>query len=607
MAGLAELGRDPFFFIVGLVLLAKSLAAVALINNPDHSALDLSHLDDYEYSLAVFVAFIALPLSAGFLLRGRARLAYYLGADAAFSLLMIADLWYFRAYKTFLSARLWQETANLRGLGASILSMFRAVDLVFLADLVVLLPLALLLRPLYRGARRALALAVLLPAAAVVCLEVEHRRLDVPGAESDQRLVAPCWEARQTISYQSPLGFHVFDLASVYLENRRVTITPAERAAIREWFASKREPLPDNRYRGMLRGRNLIVVQVESLESFVVSRSIDGQAITPVLDGLLPNSLWFPYVYDQVNEGSSSDADLMINTSVYPVRRGSTFFRFPDTAYNSMPGILRNAGYRATLAMHPDPAVYWNWKNALKAIGFDACLDESAFVEHENVGLGMSDEDFLAQAAERIASLPEPFYAFMVTLTSHGPFELPARSRQLKLADPLGSSTLGNAFQAFHYADRALGALLGRLRRDGLLERSAIVVYGDHASVHRLYNDEVQALEGAEGWMRDPRCVVPLVVYAPGLDGTRIDVTGGQIDIMPTLLYLLGVDDAVTAGTAMGRNLLRTTRDFAVMADGTVVGRDRDAPFARAAAEGLAVADLAIRANYFAALGYKTR
>ncbi|MGD1147983.1 MAG: LTA synthase family protein [Thermoanaerobaculaceae bacterium] len=603
-AQVSALARDPFFFLTGLALLVKSFMAVLLINNPDHSVIDIGYLHSYEFSVPIFVSFIAIPISFGLLVRGRYRLAYYLALDGAFSLLMIADLWYFRAYSTFLSFMLWQQTANLSGLADSIVSMSRPVDLLFLLDLVVLVPVVLIGRSLYMGARRAVAAAVLVPAAAVVCLAWEHHAIDVTGTDENRQFLGPRWEARETISFQSPLGFHVLDTCEVYLQNRPVALSPAQGEEIRAWFAAKREHLPDNRYKGILKGRNLIVVQVESLESFVIGRSVGEQSITPVLDGLLPNSLFFTNIHEQVNEGASSDSDLMSNASVYPVRKGSTFFRFPANAYNSLPRILRARGYRTTVAMHPDPAVYWNWKNALTAIGFDTCLDESSFETHEILGLGISDGDFLSQVAARTVALPEPFYVFMVTLTSHAPFDLPEKYRELRLDPELAESSLGKAFQAFHYTDRAIGGFLDRLRRSGLLERSVVVIYGDHASVHRYYADEVSAMDGIEDWMRDPSRLVPFIVYAPGLAGERLDVTGGHIDIMPTLLYLLGVDEGVIAGTAMGRNLLKTGRDFAVLADGTVVGRDANAPFSQAAVQGLAIADLAIRGNYFSLIGY---
>ncbi len=599
--------RDPFFFLTVGLLFLKSWLGVLLINNPDHSALDLYYLDSYNTSPVIFVSFIVVPVSLGFLLRARSRLTYYLALDGALSLLMIGDIWYFRAYSTFLSFLLWQQTGNVRGLWSSIFAMYRPVDLLFIADLAVLVPVVLLWRKLYRSARRAVVLAVLFPLAAFGCLWVKHHELDVNGTVSEVRFVEPCWEARQTINFQSPLGFHVLDFAAVYLQDRSARLTPAQREEIRSWFAAKREGLPDNRYKGMLKGRNLIVVQVESLEAFVIGHSVAGQEITPVLNGLLPSSLYFPNIYDQAHEGLSSDSDLMVNASIYPLRRGSTFFQFPGNSYNSLPRILRGAGYRTTIAMHPDPGVYWNWKNALTAIGFDACLDMTAFANDEILGLGLSDADFLPQAAARLVQQPEPFFAFLVTLSSHAPFELPEEYCELTLNEKLSGSSLGTAFQCFRYTDRQIGVFLDRLRTSGLLERCVVVFYGDHASVHRFFNDEVAALEGTEDWMRDSRCLVPLIIYAPGLAGERLVVTGGHIDIMPTLLYLLGVDEEKIAGTAMGRNLLKTRREFAVLSNGKVVGTNAGCAFTRSAVRGLAIADLIIRSDYFKTIEHSNR
>ncbi len=596
--------RDPFFFLTCGLLLAKSVLAVCLINNPDHSVFDPSHWYDYETSTTIFVAFVVMAAGGGLALRGRARLAYYVALDGLASLLLVADIWYFRAYTTFLSFVLWQQTTNLHRLWSSVHSMSRPVDLLFVADLAVLVPLVLLWRTLYRSARRAAALAVLMFVGSVGALWLEHHRLDVIGNGTDQRFLEPCWEARQTISYQSPLGFHVMDLLAALFEDRTVALTTEQRGAIASWFAAKRETLPDNRYKGLLRGKNLIVVQVESLENFVIGRRVDGQEITPTLNALLPNSLYFTSIYDQANEGMSSDSDLMTNTSVYPVRKGSTFFHYADNAYNSLPRILRADGYRATIAMHPDPGAYWNWKNALTALGFDACLDQTAFVNHEILGLGLADSDFLPQVAELLRRQPEPFYAYLVTLTSHEPFELPARYRELELDDEFGDTVLGRSFQCFRYTDRAIGSLLERLRGGGLLDRSVVVIYGDHASVHRFFNDEVAQIDDAEDWMRDPRAIVPLIVYSPGLTGERFAVTGGHIDIMPTLLYLLGVDERLTADTAMGRNLLKTRLDFAVLPSGRVVGAAAGTALAARAVRGLAMADLILRGDYFRALGY---
>ncbi|MDZ5001196.1 sulfatase-like hydrolase/transferase, partial [Clostridium perfringens] len=139
-------------------------------------------------------------------------------------------------------------------------------------------------------------------------------------------------------------------------------------------FFNQKENLPDNQYKGIFKDKNLLVIQVESLESFIIGKETNGQKITPVMDELIKTGLYFPNVYEQVNEGTSSDSDLMINTSMFPLRRGSTFFRYPSTNYNSLPLLLEEDGYE-TIAIHPDKGSFWNYVNGLTGIGFKHFVD----------------------------------------------------------------------------------------------------------------------------------------------------------------------------------------------------------------------------------------
>jgi lipoteichoic acid synthase len=592
------LATDPLLPLLTVLITFKAYAAVALINNANHAVLKLSALENYTTQPLVFYAFSLVPLALGFCFQGRSRIWFYVAVDAALSLLLVADLWYFRASSTFLSFLLWQQAGNLHGLWSAIAAMSRRVDLIFVADLIVLVPLFLLWKRPYQKARSSLLAAGLLLASGVGALWYKYYQLDVLCIDEELRFVEPCWEARQTISFQSPFGFHVFDAYDYFVKNRPIELSEAQRQEIRGWFETNRESLPDNGFQGLFKGRNLIIVQVESLENFVIGRSVKGKPVTPVLNSLLPHSFYVPGLYDQANEGMSSDSDLMLNTSLYPVRRGSTFFQFPNNTYNSLPVLLEQEGY-TTLAMHPDLGVYWNWRNALTSIGFDTCLDIADFRNDEILGLGLSDRTFLTQAAERIQQLQEPFYAFMVTLSSHTPFELPEELYELGLDHAFMQTNLGKSLEAFHYVDKQIGLLLSGLQARGVLDRSVVVFTGDHSSLHRFFADEVATMKGLEPWMRDDRQLVPLIIYSPDLKGKRVKVTGGQIDTMPTVLDLLGVDPARYKHSVMGRNLLNTKRDFAVVGSGPLMGRDKDAPFAKTAQKGLGIADLVIRGNYF--------
>jgi lipoteichoic acid synthase len=586
------------FLPVLLAIVVKSFVAVCLINNPDHGVLVYEAVWGYDTSEAVFLSFPLALLALAFLLPGRWRLGYLLGVDALISLLLAADLCYYRAYNTFLSFVLLPEVGNLQGLEASVWSMVRPVDLLLFADFLLLLPAAWLLGRRGSRARPAPLVAVLLLGVAGGYIWRRHLMLDLTGDE-DVRFLLPTWDVNQTISFQSPLGFHAVDLYDALLHTETVILSAEKREEIGRWFTASHEPWRESPLAGALARRNLIVLQLESFEELLIGRTVAGQEITPNLNRLAEQSLHFTSVHEQVLYGTTSDSELLVNTSVYPVRRGSTFFRFPGNTYPSLPRLLGEHGY-ATVAVHPERSVYWNWANAMHGIGFAHCVDATAFVADERIGLGLSDGSFLRQVVPLLERQPEPFFAFLVTLTSHGPFDIPERLRELRLTPELAGNVLGAYFQAQHYTDAQVGAFIAALERDGLLGRSALVVLGDHAGVHRFYPDELKVLAKPEPWWLDASRTVPFLIHARGLAAGRVDVVAGQVDVMPTLAFLMGLGEADVAQSAMGRNLLTTKESFAVLADGTFVGAASTPGRRRLAVDGLRVADLVITGDYFA-------
>jgi phosphoglycerol transferase MdoB-like AlkP superfamily enzyme len=343
---------------------------------------------------------------------------------------------------------------------------------------------------------------------------------------------------------------------------------------------------------------NLIMIQVESLESFIINQSVNKQEITPTLNRLLRNSLYFSNFYEQTNEGMSSDADLMANTSTYPIRTGSSFFLFPHTLYPSLPRVLKAKGY-TTLAVEPDEGSFWNWVAAQKSIGFENCMDISRFGIDEIVNLGLSDASFLRQLAPVLQAQKQPFYAFTCTLTSHTPFILPPEHQALTLPESLSKTYLGGYFQSLHYTDKHLGILLDTLDRAGLLDNTVVALYGDHEGVHKYLNKQVSEVQPAEPWWQNNNKRLPFIIFQKRQQGEIIDTVGGQIDIFPTLAYLMGVNEALYADTVMGRNLLKTNRNFALLRDGTIMGKPTDSTHETHIRKGLDIADRIIRGNYF--------
>ena len=217
--------------------------------------------------------------------------------------------------------------------------------------------------------------------------------------------------------------------------------------------------------------------------------------------------------------------------------------------------------------------------------------------------MGISDKSYFSQAADKLKDLSTPFYAHTITLTNHGPFDLPKDLRKLNLDSELDSSELGGYFESVHYTDAAIAEFLNKLDSQGLLDNTTIVITGDHTGVHKYYNHSINSLSNTEEWFLDNgEPTVPLIIYNKNSSvapKTFNDIIGGQIDIMPTLLYMFGIDSNVYENTALGRNLLNTNRSITITTDGTVRGKDFSEEDAKQLKNILELSDKMIRSNYF--------
>ncbi|HWJ02801.1 MAG TPA: sulfatase-like hydrolase/transferase, partial [Verrucomicrobiae bacterium] len=138
-----------------------------------------------------------------------------------------------------------------------------------------------------------------------------------------------------------------------------------------------------------------------------------------------------------------------------------------------------------------------------------------------------------------------------------------------------------------------------KLDQSGLLDNTVVVFYGDHEGVHKFYQDEVDQVKPSQDWWLNNHAEVPLIIYQKGLKGEEITTIGGEIDILPTVSYLMGIDDDAVAGTAMGRNLLKTNKNYAILGNGQPTGRIYSAEESQNLTKGIEFADKIIQSNFF--------
>ncbi len=323
------------------------------------------------------------------------------------------------------------------------------------------------------------------------------------------------------------------------------------------------KPQPQNEFTGLAKGRNLIVVQIEAMQNFVIGRTYNGQEITPFLNTLIKdNSIYFEQYFQQLGRGNTSDAEFVTNNSLYPAMDGPTYKLYYQNNFYGLPWILREQGY-STSVFHGYEANFWNRKAAYPYQGFESFYSKDDFINEETIGMGINDGDFFTQSIAKMKTMPQPFYAFLVTLSSHHPYVLPEKYQVLELRPEDNGTLLGHYLNAIHYVDSALETFFAYLKAEGLYENSFICIYGDH---HGIILGDIEAKEtlskelGYE-YTYDQMMRVPLIMHLPksNLD-LRVTKTGGQIDFLPTVLNLFGLQNQ--KGVMFGQDLLGPGQGF---------------------------------------------
>ncbi|MCU1385507.1 MAG: hypothetical protein JWL71_4204 [Acidobacteria bacterium] len=521
------------------------------------------------YWLIVAVAIIA-PLIAMLVLPQRARPWALLALGIVCSLLILADVVYYRFFGDVLSTPALLAAHQTGHVWGSIGTLFTPGLLWLFVDW----PFALWLAArMSRERPTSASRAAMVSAAAAVggALALSAAALSVPRVLASTPL-AQMFRARSVVEQLGPFGYHAYDTWN-YVRGTwlRLPATPAQVDEAAAWLRERAPLRTGGAQFGAARGRNLIVVQVESLQDFVVDFTVGGQEVMPHLRRWTTDSLRFTQVTDQTSEGRTSDAEFTTMTSLLPLDHGAVAFRFPGNHYAALPRVLTEHGYGTLSAVAFEPG-FWNRQVMHPAYGFQQSLFEADFQMTEQIGWGLNDHDFLQQMVPRLERLPRPFAAWLITLSLHHPFDaFPDAHKVLKLGALEGTS-FGNYLHTMRFFDQALEEFKGSLARDGLLDNSLIVVFGDHDA--GFARDAALARTigiggDAASWMLNDR--VPLFMRAgaagradrsdgAGASGVRADLAGvrampaGQTDLAPTVLALLGIDAAPLP--YLGRNLL---------------------------------------------------
>lgn len=299
------------------------------------------------------------------------------------------------------------------------------------------------------------------------------------------------------------------------------------------------------KYNGIGQGKNLILVQVEALQNFVIGRDYNDQILTPNLNKLIQNdSLYFDQYYSHIGKGNTADAEFSTLNSLYPVSGREVYSMYEDNVFYGLPWILRELDYE-TRAFHGYRGEFWNREDAYVGQGFEEYYSMEDLDQTDILGLGISDASIYNQTVDIIKDIRNPFFAFIVTLTNHHPFLLPEDLQKINLLEEHQDTKFGNYLQTVNYTDYAIGEFIKELKEENLYYNSIIVFYGDHHGLNYSMDDnEIMVSEYLDKpYYYDEMLNVPMIIHIPG-SGVKetISNTGGFVDFLPTIANIMNLD-----------------------------------------------------------------
>jgi phosphoglycerol transferase MdoB-like AlkP superfamily enzyme len=501
----------------------------------------------------------------------RKRNRYIIVMSFMVSFVLFGNVMFYRFFNDFLTWPVLFQTSNMGDLGNSAFELFKMSDILMFADVLFLIWFARRLKNeegafSFRFSQKE-KFAYYIAAAAVF---VSNLAL----AESERpELLTRTFDREILVKNLGTYNYHIYDaVLQSKSKAQRAMADSTEFVEIENYLkANKKEP--NDEMFGIGQGKNIILISLESTQSFVINKSINGKEITPFLNNFLKESYYFDNFYHQTGQGKTSDAEFLVENSLYPLGRGSVFFTHSSNEYNATPEILKQQGYY-TAMLHANNKSFWNRDMMYPKLGFDRYFSLADYqVDPSNsIGWGLKDKEFFEQSITHLKSLPQPFYTKFITLTNHFPFELDEEDKMVDEYES-NSRTLNRYFPTVRYTDEAVKHFITRLKEEGLYENSIIIMYGDHYGISQNHSVAMSQYLGKEmtPFVSTQLQRVPLIIHIPGSEhkGT-IHKAAGQIDLKPTILHLLGID--TKNDVHFGTDLFSEKKmDFVVLRDGSFV------------------------------------
>lgn len=513
---------------------------------------------DVEGFLQEFLLFInplgsaLLLLSLSLFFKGKRKYISLLLIYTLMSVLLYANVVYYRFFSDFITLPTLFQTQNFGDLGGSVLTLIQPTDILFFVD-VVIVAYFVFSKKIEKDSQKFRKKAVI--PVITVALAISFFNLGL--AEGDRpELLTRGFDRSYIVKYLGMYNYALYDSVETLKSSSQRVLADSDDSTEVLNYTKTNYADPDEAYFGAAEGMNVIYLHLESFQTFLMDYELNGEEVTPFLNSLIEdqNTMYFDNFFHQTAQGKTSDAEFMLENSLFGLPKGSAFITKGQNTYQAAPAMLKDKGYTSAV-FHGNDATFWNRSEIYKTFGYDHFFDIESYTglsEADMAEYGVMDKPFFEQSATLLESLPEPFYTKFITVAHHFPYKIDQDLTTIEKGTT-GDSSVDNYFQTARYADEAIEGFFEELEQSGLADNTMIVMYGDHYGISDNHNQAMEQVLSKEITPVENTKLqrVPLFIHVPGVEGGLNHTYGGQIDLLPTVMHLLGVEtqDYVQFGT----------------------------------------------------------
>ena len=537
--------RMGFFWLLVILFWAKTIYAY-------FTDFQLGLANGFEYLIALINPIATTIFVLGIALYFKKSRFFYpliLILDILNTVLLYLNVIYFREFTDFMTVNTMTGYSKVdQGLSGSSLALTSPHDLFYWLDIIVVL--FLLIFRVIKIDHRPIGLKKSFMITSIACLVFAANL--VMGEAARPQLITRTFDRTYIVKYLGLDAFTAYDgIKSQHNRNLRANATKSQLSGVLR-FTRKHYAAPNPQMYGQARGKNVIILHLESFQQFLIDKKIDGKEVTPFLNKLYHShhTYSFDNFFHQVGQGKTSDAENMLETSTFGLPQGSLFAQLgSDNTFQAAPAILHQKKNYTSAVFHGNVASFWNRDNTYKNMGVQYFFDSSYFDHSGNkaTGYGLKDKLLFNDSIKYLQRLQQPFYAKFITVTNHFPYTIDSSDDHFKEPNT-DNNVVNNYFRTANYLDDSIREFYHYLKVSGLAKNSIVLLYGDHYGISNSENNSLAKVLGVnpDKWNDYDNAKVqrvPLMINSQNFKHGHIDHTyGGEIDFLPTLMHLIGIN-----------------------------------------------------------------